>query len=108
MRIGHRQVYLSVDSVLPTPLQFLGTEALAQSAGAFVFLCCPADGSCGHSDNVKFTFDIRSAKWSGFVRNGLIQTGQPNDFQADDEGSIPFTRSNGFNAGSGAAFPRRS
>ncbi len=49
-----------------------------------------------YSDSTKLWFWFNREEKRAFVRTGLENTGRTNDFQAYDEGSIPFTRSSFF------------
>ena len=49
------------------------------------------------SDSAKLSFEIYRAVWLGFVGKAVEEPREVSDFQADYEGSIPFTRSNVFN-----------
>ena len=49
-----------------------------------------------YSDSANYLFAIKDAKRAWFVRKGTETNKGSDAFQAYDEGSIPFTRSNPF------------
>jgi len=49
------------------------------------------------SDTAKFPLRFNGGFWGCFVRTGVESIQPPKPFQAEYEGSIPFTRSNVFN-----------
>ena len=53
--------------------------------------------AAGRSDSADYSFGLKAVKKHPFVRTGIAITQYTNAFQAYDEGSIPFTRSNPFN-----------
>jgi hypothetical protein len=47
-----------------------------------------------HSDSADYSFTFKGVEKRNFVRTGIDIVKCPDAFQAYDEGSIPFTRSN--------------
>jgi len=58
--------------------------------------CDPGIALGRRSDGANYPFGFKGAAKGQFVRTGIEIATAARDFQADDEGSIPFTRSNVF------------